>query len=199
MLIQYEEYGRDRTAAERLAIGLGWFSLTLGAAEILAPRQLARLIGAAPTERAAKALRACGTREIAAGVGVLALGLIAAWRLDESGDDFPDLAFKMSDEQAITVKASLEAVETAWVEWCASGFSKLKNTYAVRFEPAPGARGTEVHLSGGGSTGTLREELRRFKQRLETGEIPMSDGPGLSRPARPREAGTRERFAEVRR
>ena len=246
MLNRYEEYGSDRTSAERLALGLGWLSLALGAAEILAPRQVARLIGMPATERATKMLRVYGAREIAAGVGILArpdesrwlwsrvggdalnlatlgaagreersdptrlafaaaavagvtaLDLIAARRLDGTEDDFPDVAFKLSEEQAITVKASLETAETSWVEWCASGFSKLKNNYAVRFEPAPGARGTEVHLSGGGSTGTLREELRRFKQRLETGEIPMSDGPGLSRPARPREAVARDRFAEVR-
>ena len=246
MLIRYEEYGSDRSSAQRLAIGLGWFSLALGAAEILAPRQLARMIGVPATERTAKLFRAYGAREIAAGAGILArpdeskwlwsrvggdaldlatlgaaareersdptrlalaaaavagvtaLDLIAARRVDESHDDFPDFTVKMSDEQAITVKTSLEMVETAWVEWCASGLSKLKNNYAVRFEPAPGARGTEVHLSGGGSTGMLREELRRFKQRLETGEVPISDGPGLSRPARPREAGTRDRFAEVR-
>jgi hypothetical protein len=54
-----------------------------------------------------------------------------------------------------------------------------------------------VHLSGGGSTGTIREELRRFKQRLETGEIPQSDGPSLTRPARPRDAADVNRAAEV--
>ena len=245
MPIQYEEYAEDRTSAERLALALGWFSLALGAAEILAPRQLARLIGVPATERTTKMFRTYGFREFVAGVGILArpdesrwlwsrvggdaldlatlgaaareersdptrlafaaaavagvtaLDIIAARRLDDSEDDFPDITFKLSDEQAITLKASLEMVEAAWVEGCASGFSKLKNNYVVRFEPAPGARGTEVHLSGGGSIGTLREELRRFKQRLETGEIPMSDGPGLSRPARPREAGNRDRFAEV--
>jgi hypothetical protein len=246
MLIQGEEYGVDRTSAEQLALGLGWFSLALGAAEILAPRQLARLIGVPASERTTQTLRAYGVREIAAGVGILArpdasrwlwsrvggdaldlatlgaaardersdparlafaaaavagvtaLDILAARRLDHSEHDFPDIGFTLSDEQAITVKASLETVETSWVEWCASGLSKLKNNYAVRFEPAPGARGTEVHVSGGGSMGTLRDELRRFKQRLETGEIPLSDGPGLSRPARPREAGTRDRVAEVR-
>lgn len=246
MLNRYEQYASDRTSAERLALGLGWFSLAIGAAEILAPRQLARLIGMPATEPASKMLRVYGAREIAAGVGILvrpdeskwlwsrvagdaldlatlgaaareersdparlafaaaavagvtALDLIAARWVAGSEDNFPDVTLALSDEQAITVKASLEAAESSWVEWCASGLSKLKNNYAVRFEPAPGARGTEVHLSGGGPTGTLREELRRFKQRLETGEVSMSDGPGLSRPARPRDAGARNRFAEVR-
>ena len=134
-----------------------------------------------------------------AAIGITAVGLAVAFaaRRRRRNEDLL-FGFDFSDEQAVTVKASLETVEAAWVEWCASGLTKLKNNYAVRFEPAPGARGTEVHLSGGGSTGTLREELRRFKQRLETGEVPQSDGPGLSRPAQPREVDGRDWFAEVR-
>jgi uncharacterized membrane protein len=60
---------------------------------------------------------------------------------------------------------------------------------SVRFEPAPGQRGTEVKviltyappagklgaaaaaLTGGGGDRLVREALRRFKQLLETGEI----------------------------
>ena len=73
----------------------------------------------------------------------------------------------------------------------------------VEFRRAPGARGTEVrvHLeddrsSSGGKLARMlgmapdqqiREDLRRFKQLLETGEITVSDGPGLWRPARPAE------------
>src|SRR4029453_6344602 len=48
-----------------------------------------------------------------------------------------------ADEQAITVKAPLEIVEAAWVEWCI-GQDALGENHAVRFEPAPGARGTEM-------------------------------------------------------
>lgn len=74
-----------------------------------------------------------------------------------------------TDEQTVTVNAPREAAEAGWVKWCASGHAKLRNDYAIRFEPALGARGTEVHLSGGGPSGTIREELRRFKQQLEMG------------------------------
>jgi len=95
----------------------------------------------------------------------------------EPGDD-------PADEQAITVKAPLEMVEAAWVEWCV-GQDTLGRNHTVRFEPAPGARGTEVHLRSSRSAGVVREELRRFKQRLETGEIVVSEGPGLSRAAQP--------------
>jgi hypothetical protein len=131
----------------------------------------------------------------AAVAGVAALDVIAAIALSTFRHTSPE--FAAAQEQAVTIKAPLEVVENGWVEWCARGHGKLKNNYAIRFEPAPGARGTEVHLTGGGSSGTTREELRRFKQRIETGEIPVSDSPGLSRPARPRLPSEIENLAEV--
>ena len=128
--------------------------------------------------------------------GGAAVGLAAQWLRHRNAADAFD--FDPTDEQAVTVKASLEVVEAAWIDWCASGHARLENDYAVRFEPAPGARGTEVHLSAGGASGTVRDELRRFKQRLETGEILKSDGPGLSRPAQPRNATKTDTLTEAR-
>jgi uncharacterized membrane protein len=71
----------------------------------------------------------------------------------------------------------------------------------VHFRHAPGARGTEVHVElmgqrsklgtsiarvlGMSSDQQVREDLRRFKQLLENGEITVSDGPSLWRPAQP--------------
>jgi hypothetical protein len=130
---------------------------------------------------------------IASGVGIA----LAARTWRRSNERFDEWEFDVGHEQAITVKAPLEVVEEAWIEWCASGHAKLGNEYAVRFEPAPGARGTEVHISGGGSTTTIRDELRRFKQRLETGEILRSDGPGLFRPAQPRHSAQADTLTEV--
>jgi hypothetical protein len=126
-------------------------------------------------------------KEMALGVAV-ALGVATVYiarrlqhrrHLDDTPSDFDAL------EQGITVKATLEAAEAAWIDWCAAGRGRLTDNYAVRFEPAPGARGTEVYVAGGGPKSTIREELRRFKQLIETGEIPLSDGPGLWRPAQP--------------
>jgi hypothetical protein len=137
------------------------------------------------------------TKFVAAVAGGVGLVLLARW-LSRSRAPFDEFGIPLTSEQATTINAPLEAVENGWVQWCASGHARLRNDYAIRFEPAPGARGTEVHLSGGGSTGAIREELRRFKQQLETGDIPRSDGPGLSRPAQPREFDEMERPAEVR-
>ena len=52
-----------------LAKPLGWFSLGLGAAELLAPRRIAAAHGVPEGERL---VRGFGAREIAAGIGVLA-------------------------------------------------------------------------------------------------------------------------------
>ena len=134
------------------------------------------------------------TLAVAGGVGLL----FATRSLRKPYDDTGEYAPPAPGEHAITIRAPLESVEAGWLEWCATGRPRLNNNYAVRFEPAPGARGTEVHLVGGGSAGTVREELRLFKQQMETGEIPMSDGPGLARPAQPgRKPSTMSSSAEV--
>jgi hypothetical protein len=135
---------------------------------------------------------ALGVIGVAVASGFAIIG--AARRLRQS--DPEDLTDDPADEQAITLKAPLEIVEAAWVEWCV-GEGTLGRNYAVRFEPAPGARGTEVRVVSGRPAGSVREELRKFKQRLETGEIPISDGPGLSRPAQPRRADAAKKLAEV--
>ena len=130
---------------------------------------------------------------IAGGIGIV----FAVRRLNRPNEDDRQLEFPPETEQAVTINASLDAVEHAWVDWCAEGRVKLKHVHAVRFEPAPGARGTEVHLVGRRFTGKLREALRQFKQRLETGEVSTSDGPGLSRPAQPRHADRATPITEV--
>lgn len=93
-----------------------------------------------------------------------------------------------------------EITETRECESC-SWMTGDGITGIVRFQPAPGARGTEVHVELTGKQSKwatniarvlgmapdqqLREDLRRFKQLLENGEITLSDGPSMWRPAQP--------------
>lgn len=97
----------------------------------------------------------------------------------------------------------LEDREDEWIAWQSLPGSQIQNSGSVRFSPAPGARGTEVRVQlqysppagrlGRGLAWLLGQEpdqqihydLRRFKQLMETGEIPLSDGPGLWRAAQP--------------
>ena len=133
---------------------------------------------------------ALGVIGVAVAGGFAIIGAARRLRQPDSAGNNP------ADEQAITLRAPLEIVEAAWVEWCV-GHDTLGPNYGVRFEPAPAARGTEVHVVSDRSAGLVREELRKFKQRLETGEIPISDGPGLSRPAQPRRTDEVKKPAEV--
>src|ERR1700738_1230902 len=66
-----ERVPRTLNRADRRALGLGWFSLGLGIAQIAAPGRLARVIGAGGDERKRTTMLAVGAREILSGVGIL--------------------------------------------------------------------------------------------------------------------------------
>ena len=106
---------------------------------------------------------------------------------------------------AITILKPQEEVERRWRELSddAEVFRFLGDAdpSGIRFVPAPGDRGTEIHVDFEQSTfggvigekvqriaGTnpeqqADEDLRRFKQVLETGEVVRSDGsPGGTDP-----------------
>jgi hypothetical protein len=56
---------------QRLANALGWFSLVLGAAQILVPDVMNRQVAANATEGNRKVMRGIGAREILTGAGIL--------------------------------------------------------------------------------------------------------------------------------
>jgi uncharacterized membrane protein len=97
----------------------------------------------------------------------------------------------------------VEDVDGERISWRSIESSDVDHHGSVRFARAPGARGTEVdvHLHYNPPAGQLgrglawllgsdperqiREDLRRFKQIMEVGEVVLSDGPALWRPAQP--------------
>jgi uncharacterized membrane protein len=88
------------------------------------------------------------------------------------------------------------------IAWRSVDGADVPNSGEVRFVPAPGGRGTEVHVTlsyemPGGALGKaaakyfgeepsqqLDDDLRRFKQVLETGEVIRSDGAPRGKQAR---------------
>jgi len=74
---------------ERVARGLGWFSIGLGAAELLAPGMIARVAG---SRNHKSLMRMYGLRELAAGVGILATSRPAPWLWARVAGDMLDLA-----------------------------------------------------------------------------------------------------------
>lgn len=79
-------------SGERLASGLGWLSIGLGVAELLAPRAVARGIGLKGRGAAQTLTRLCGVRELAAGVGILSERRPVVWMWSRVVGDVMDLA-----------------------------------------------------------------------------------------------------------
>lgn len=75
--------------AKRLALGVGWFSIGLGLAEVLAPGRITRLFN---VDRGANLVRGLGVREIASGVGILMGSRIAPVLWGRVAGDALDLA-----------------------------------------------------------------------------------------------------------
>ena len=158
----------------------------------------------------------------AAVAGVAALDLYTAVRLTKgTGEDHAeDVAQEERDEEpvatkaVITVRGPQEEVERRWNELHEERPDWLENG-TLRFTRAPGDRGTEIHVdfeSEPGGIGKVvqkvagavpavkaKDELRRFKQIVETGEVVRSEGTpeGQSalryfkqRPAQPLESGS---------
>jgi uncharacterized membrane protein len=292
---------RDRPV-EQLAIGLGWFSIALGVAELTAPRTLARLTGIPDGEESALLVRSLGAREIGHGLAILRRPSSAGAVWSRVGGDAIDLSllgyalssdgadrrrvsaamaavggvtlldvmcaqrlsrtrprgsrpgrYRVRVEKVTTINRPIEQVYAFWrdfanlpsfmrhlesvevisdkrsrwrakapagltVEWEAELLedrenelirwqslegSTVQNSGSVHFQHAPGARGTEVRVQlqyspPAGALGRgiawlfgeepeqqIGEDLRRFKQLMETGEIPLSEGFGLWRAAQP--------------
>src|SRR4051794_13814599 len=100
----------------------------------------------------------------------------------------------MSSRTAITVNRPREEVERLWRDSAYRPQYVADADAAVTFKAAPGDRGTEIHVDLEGSTAggklgevvqklvgsaplaKVKDDLRHFKQRAETGEVPRSDG-----------------------
>jgi uncharacterized membrane protein len=304
---------------ERLANGLGWFSIGLGLAQIVAPGGMARLIGIADDSKNRGLMRALGLREIATGVGILSRPRPSGWVRARVGGDLMDLtllgaALRSSDTQkgrvaaaaaavagvtaldmvcsqrlsenggtlstgavrdakahvakSVTIKRSPEELYTFWrnfenlpqfmyhleevqvrgsgrshwkakapagttVEWDAEVTddrpneriawrslpgADVANSGSVEFRPAPGNRGTQVHVQlqydpPAGKLGKLvaklfgeepsqqvGDDLRRLKQVMEVGEVVRSEASpeGQGRPLLAQRAAKHSEGAEAR-
>ncbi len=105
---------KQNDLTERLAVGLGWFSIGLGLTEVLAPGTLARVIGISDNDENRSLLRFYGFRELAAGVGILSQPSAPTWLWSRVGGDLLDIASlgraMASDENS---KAKLSAATAA--------------------------------------------------------------------------------------
>jgi uncharacterized membrane protein len=108
------------------ALGLGWFSLGLGAVELFAPNALAKMIG---VPAYTGLIRLCGLREIGAGLGLLSRRNPRMWMWSRVAGDAMDLsllagAMSSSEADRARVAGATAAVigVSALDAWAATGF-----------------------------------------------------------------------------
>jgi uncharacterized membrane protein len=246
---------------DSLAVFLGWFSVGLGAAQLLAPKAICKVVGASGEGASRKLMRLMGARELTQGIGILLRPRPTAWLWARVAGDGLDLSLLgltaaknrnkrtalavanvlavtapdvfeslhlsrktgeprqgMLVRKAVTMNRPREEVERAWANAQELRERVLQADATVSFEEAPGGRGTELavdftekpplgdlgkaalKLSGNDLATELADDLRRFKQLVETGEIVRSDstpeghqlaGHLKQRPAQPLEEATR--------
>jgi uncharacterized membrane protein len=127
-------------AADRVARGLGWFSIGLGLAELIVPDAIARLVG---SRNHSWLIRSYGLREIAAGVGLLTAARQTPWLWSRVAGDVVDLASlgavaesrRKHRGKTIAAMASVAGVTVLDV-CCAARFSKAGSESAAKHAEA---------------------------------------------------------------
>jgi len=128
-----------RPNEEKIALGLGWFSIGLGVAEIMAPRSLAKLIGLRGNPSGL--LRMLGAREITNGIGILTgRQPNANWMWSRVGGDAIDLALLGAAFRSRRSNRNKLAMATAAVV----GVTALDAICSQRLSRLNGARGAGV-------------------------------------------------------
>ncbi len=153
---------------ERIANGLGWFSIGLGLAQILSPGGVARLIGVSDDAKSRSLMRALGIREIATGIGILARSRPAGWVKARVGGDMMDLTLLGAALRSDGTQKGRVAFATAAV----AGMTALDVMYSRRLgakangAAAAGTRGN-AHVAKSITIKRSPEEVYRFWRNFE--------------------------------
>ncbi len=189
---------------ERLARGLGWASLGLGAATIAAPGQVARAIGVEDSKRLV--LRgAVGAREIAAGVGILSRRRPVGWLWARIAGDAFDLGM-LGIAFAANARHTERRRRVALTAAAVAGITAADVIASVRLTRSPGSS-TQDRTRRASAATTIRlpaqdcyafwrdfENLPRFMAHLQSVDVL---GGGRSRWTAKAPAGVVEWEAEI--
>ncbi len=152
-------------AAESLERGLGWFSIGLGAAAVLAPRAVSWLSGV----RSPTLMRLVGTRELAAGIGILTQSDRAPWLWSRVVGDTFDLA-----ALSVALARGGRRGRAAFALAAVAGVTALDVLAAARLtgrragRTVPGASGrTDIYLERSIAVSKSPEECYRFWRSFE--------------------------------
>lgn len=165
--VSYDTFYRPDNAgrAAQLARALGWFSIGLGVAQVLAPRGVSRMIG---VQQHPRVLRALGTREIVNGIGILRQRRQTGWLWTRVAGDALDLALLGIAARSAHKRPRRLGLATAAVAGVAvlDLISSIQTAERERIEQGlpPGA---EVHVVKSITINRAAEECYRFWRDFE--------------------------------
>jgi uncharacterized membrane protein len=144
----------------RLARALGWFSIALGLAGILAPRRLGKMagVGSHPT-----LLRLLGFRELASGIGILTQPRPTGWLQARVAGDVMDLALLGSALASSTSRPARVIAASAAV----AGVAALDVKCSRQLKENPAANISLLHFKRTLIIDRSPEELYRFWRAFE--------------------------------
>jgi uncharacterized membrane protein len=116
---------------DKVAQALGWFSIGLGLAELVAPRKMSKATG---LNSGAAMMPLLGVREITSGIGILANEKPAGWVWSRVAGDLMDLAIlgagfksKKADTTRLAIATAMVAGVTAADIFCGKQLSQEKS------------------------------------------------------------------------
>jgi hypothetical protein len=171
-----------RRDKDSLAQFLGWFSLGLGSAQLVAPRLMCRLVGASGEGFSRTLMRAMGVRELTQGVGILTRPRPTAWLWSRVAGDGLDLsllaltalktqhrgraAFGIANVVAVTVPDVFESLHLSRKQGEPQPGMRIRKAVTIR-------RSREDVERAWAGASDLREKV------LEAGaEVSFTDAPG---------------------
>lgn len=156
--VMANKYGNGysgRSPEEELARGLGWFSIGLGLASLLAPGRMGKTIGVGEHS---VLLRLIGLRELASGVGILTQPNPSRWFWSRVGGDLMDLALLGAALTSRDSRAARVAIASAAV----AGIAALDMKSSRAISRNPGANLRAFHYTRTITIDRPAEELFQF-------------------------------------
>ncbi len=148
----------DLSDPMRLTRFLGWFSLGLGAAELLMPRTIAKIAG---TRKHNGLVRFYGMRELAAGVGIFTQSNPAPWLWARVAGDVVDLASLVGGAKKGSRLASVGSIAAV------AGVTALDVLCAQKYSARAAEDEATAHAEASVLIAKSAEECYRFWRNLE--------------------------------
>ncbi|MGE5651367.1 MAG: SRPBCC family protein [Bacillota bacterium] len=156
----YEQQHADGALRTRqVAQALGWLSIGVGVAQLLAPRTVARAIGA---PQSSGMLRAFGVRELASGIGILSQRRRQTWLWARVAGDAMDLALLGTAARSATSQRRRLALTAAAVTGVAALDVLAGMKYRQQQAAEHRAQSSMLHVEKSITINRSAEECYRF-------------------------------------